>query len=98
MTCGPLAQWLERLPSKEEVVGSIPSRACLFFFLGNGMATLEPRTKCNADTARSITNVQTQRPRVETSGPHMLQVEPLTSFTALMYKRQTNLNPQISQI
>ena len=28
---GPVAQWIEQLPSKQLVVGSIPARATIFF-------------------------------------------------------------------
>ena len=28
---GPVAQWIEQLPSKQWVVGSIPARATIFF-------------------------------------------------------------------
>ena len=29
--CGPVAQWIEQLPSKQWVVGSIPPRTTIFF-------------------------------------------------------------------
>ena len=29
---GPVAQWIEQLPSKQWVVGSIPARATIFLF------------------------------------------------------------------
>ena len=33
MSRGPLAQWIEQLPSKQWVAGSIPARAAIFFFI-----------------------------------------------------------------
>ena len=42
---GPVAQWIEQLPSKQLVVGSIPARATIFVF----RASFASRQKANPD-------------------------------------------------
>ena len=36
---GPVAQWIEQLPSKQWVVGSIPARATIFSARATGIPT-----------------------------------------------------------